>query len=136
LAAPLIAGNDLRHMSKETQEILTNKEAIAVDQDPLGIQGFKFESSDSVETWFKPLSNGAWAVCFLNRTKTPKSIDFNWQQKNVTDDIFNISASFASTEYKIHDVWTHKDAGTTKKPMKAELPGHDVLMLRLTPIPK
>ena len=39
LAAPLIAGNDLAHMSKETKSILTNKDVIAVDQDALGIQG-------------------------------------------------------------------------------------------------
>ena len=33
LAAPLIAGNDLRDISKETLEILTNPEAIAINQD-------------------------------------------------------------------------------------------------------
>ena len=44
LAAPLISGNDLRHMSKETSEILMNKEVIAVDQDRLGIEGFRYSS--------------------------------------------------------------------------------------------
>ena len=67
LAAPLIAGNDLRHISRETLEILTNKEVIAVNQDALGVEGFKYSAKDGVEVWFKPLSNDAWAMCFLNR---------------------------------------------------------------------
>lgn len=39
MAAPLIAGNDLRNMPPDVKEILTNKEVIAVDQDALGRQG-------------------------------------------------------------------------------------------------
>ena len=54
-AAPLISGNDLQHMSKETREILTNKEVIAVNQDALGVEGFKYSAKDGVEVWFKPL---------------------------------------------------------------------------------
>jgi len=49
LAAPLIAGNDLRKMSKTTLDILTNREVIAVDQDSLGIEGFKYADNDSLE---------------------------------------------------------------------------------------
>lgn len=136
LAAPLLAGNDIRNMSKETLDILTNKEAIAVDQDLMGIQGFKFASADSVETWFKPLKDGDWALCFLNRTRVAKPIEFNWTQQNVVDDLNNLSANFAGIEYKIRNIWTRQDAGTTKKPLKTVLPGHDVLMLRLTPVKK
>jgi len=58
LAAPLIAGNDLRTMSKTTLEILTNKEAVAIDQDSLGIQGFRQTNADSLEIWYKPLKGG------------------------------------------------------------------------------
>ena len=39
LAAPLMAGNDVRNMTPEIRDILTNKEVIAVNQDPLGSQG-------------------------------------------------------------------------------------------------
>ena len=55
LAAPLISGNDLRHMSPETLEILTNKEVIAVNQDALGVEGFAYSANEGVEVWFKPL---------------------------------------------------------------------------------
>ncbi|NBP69403.1 MAG: glycoside hydrolase family 27 protein, partial [Cytophagia bacterium] len=66
LAAPLMMGNDVRNMKKETIEILTNKEVIAIDQDALGIEGFRHTTIDSVEVWVKPLVNEQWAVCFLN----------------------------------------------------------------------
>src|SRR5690606_16476877 len=76
MASPLIAGNDLRKMSRETLAILTNKDVIAVDQDPLGIQGFKYMNGISkveVDFWFKPLTNGDWALAILNRTDKPKT---------------------------------------------------------------
>jgi alpha-galactosidase len=50
LAAPLMAGNDLRNMSPETREILTNKEVIAVDQDPLGRQGERVRKDGSAKS--------------------------------------------------------------------------------------
>ncbi|MBN1951020.1 MAG: glycoside hydrolase family 27 protein [Bacteroidales bacterium] len=131
LAAPLIAGNDIRSMKPEVLEILTNKDAIAIDQDSLGIQGFRYQVADSVETWFKPLENGDWAVCFLNRNPTTRDITFNWSTENVVDAIFGFDANFKENEYSLYNVWTHKKAGTTKKPLKATIPGNDVLMMRL-----
>jgi alpha-galactosidase len=136
LAAPLIAGNDLRHMTRETLEILTNKEAIAIDQDPLGIQGFKYSAIDSVEAWCKPLKDGDWAICFLNRTKTIKPLEFDWLQHRVVDELNNLKANFEGTEYIVRNIWTHEQTGTTKSILKTDLPGHDVLMLRLTPVKK
>ena len=80
LAAPLIAGNDMRKMDESTKNILTNKEVIAVNQDALGIEALKYSDKDSLQIWFKPLSNDEWAVCFLNRSSKAKQIDFNWQK--------------------------------------------------------
>lgn len=131
IAAPLIAGNDLRNMSKQTLDILTNKEAVNVNQDKLGIQGWKFSTKDSLETWFKPLENGNWAVCFLNRSKAPQSISFDWKNSIVTDTLSKRSLDSKSVTYQIRNVWTKKDAGTTKSALKAVVPGHDVLMLTL-----
>jgi alpha-galactosidase len=131
LAAPLIAGNDIRSMNKETLDILTNKEVIAVDQDSLGIQGFKYTAIDSVIVWFKPLVKGDWAVCFLNRGSKDQSIEFNWKSQPVNDDQSGRNADFETIEYKIRNLWTKSDAGTTKKTLKYEVPGHDALLLRL-----
>lgn len=131
IAAPLIAGNDLRKMSAETINILTNQEVIAVNQDELGIQGFKETVKDSVETWYKPLKNGDWAVCFLNRSKSPKTIDMNWQASVVKDSFAKRELNAMNTVFKLRNMWTKKDLGTTKKALKAVVPAQDVLMLRL-----
>jgi alpha-galactosidase len=134
LAAPLIAGNDLVHMSKETTEILTNKEAIAVDQDALGIQGFKFLTERDLEIWVKPLSNDEWAFCFLNRGMEEKIIDFTWSDYIVKDDLKGKSCDFRQTEYKIRDLWMHNDLGTSKDPFKTKIQSHDVRFLKLSPV--
>jgi alpha-galactosidase len=132
LAAPLIAGNDLRAMSKETLEILTNKDVIAVDQDPLGIQGFRFSTDGVLEIWFKPLANEAWAMCVLNRSPRAQKVVFDWKAKPVADDLSKREARFDAVKYSLRDLWTKKDRGTTEKPLDAEVPAHDVLVLRLT----
>jgi alpha-galactosidase len=132
LASPLIAGNDLRSMTEDTKSVLTNKDVIAVNQDASGIQGFRYSNKDSIQTWFKPLANGEWAVCFVNRGSVPKTIEFNWQAENVVDNVFNKNLDTKTTTYKLRDLWTKKDAGTTKKPLKSTIQPHDVLMLRLT----
>ena len=62
LAAPLLAGNDLSKMTPETLAILTNPEVIAVDQDPLGIQGHRVAQEGQLEVWVKPLADGSKAV--------------------------------------------------------------------------
>ncbi|MDZ7261400.1 MAG: glycoside hydrolase family 27 protein, partial [candidate division KSB1 bacterium] len=132
LAAPLIAGNDLRNMSQETREILTNKEVIAVDQDSLGIQGFRYRAEDNVEIWFKPLVKGDWAMCVLNRKHTPQKLTFDWKKEAVGDAFSRREARFATTVYRVRDLWKKKDLGTTRQALSAEVPGHDVLMLRLS----
>lgn len=132
LAAPLMAGNDIRSMTKETVATLTNKDAIAVDQDLLGIEGFRYSNKDSIQIWFKPLQNGEWAACFVNRNSGPVKINFNWKAEAVTDPMSKESLNASNTSYKIRDLWTKKNIGTTQNAFTAELPAHDVFLLRLT----
>jgi alpha-galactosidase len=133
LAAPLIAGNDLRSMSAQTKDILTNKEIIAINQDPLGIQGFKYGMKDSVETWCKPLSNGDWAIAFLNRNKNKRvTINFDWQQEEIIDTVFHRTLNAGKNIYKIRNAWTMQDAGNTTKSISGIVPPHDILVLRLS----
>jgi alpha-galactosidase len=147
LAAPLIAGNDMTAMSAETREILTNPEAIAVDQDALGIEGFKYPlpahpvtpgprkptapPKAGVEIWFKPLAGGDWAMCLLNRNPAAKKATFKWNQEKVSDPLAKREANFSTTQYRLRNLWTQADLGSTRAPLKAEIPGHDCLMLRL-----
>jgi len=67
LAAPLLAGNDIRDMKPNIAGILMNKEAIAVDQDKLGKQGVRVAKNGDLEVWSKPLADGGHAVGLFNR---------------------------------------------------------------------
>ncbi len=131
LAAPLIAGNDLRTMSEATRSILTNDEVIAVDQDPLGIQGFKYSVDRDLEIWFKPLEDEDWAMCILTRGSSPQKVEFVWRDEDVTDDFSERETLFKSRLYRVRDLWTGEDLGTTRQTLTAEVLGHDVLMVRL-----
>jgi len=136
ICAPLIAGTNIQKASDETIEILTNEEAISVNQDKLGIQGLRISKQDSLETWYKPLDNGDWAVCFLNRNAKAKEINYNWTEQKIVDEFAKRSTDFSTINYTIRDLWSHKELGNTQTILKAVVPTHDVLMLRLTPLKK
>jgi alpha-galactosidase len=124
LAAPLMAGNDVRHMTPEIRAVLTDRDVIAIDQDALGKQGWRFRAETGREIWLKQLSDGAWAVCLLNTGETAAdlSIDFPhvWQ--------------FSAGKFSIRDLWAKKDVGTTEEIFAAHIESHDVALLRLTPL--
>lgn len=133
LAAPLIAGNDLREMSPETVDILTNEKMIAINQDSLGVQAFKYNTEDGLETWFKPLSNGEWAVTFLNRADEEKNVEFDWEKHKIQDPDFDYAVDFNETTFKVEDIWRDKNLKDTDKKLKARISPHDVLTFRLSP---
>lgn len=129
LAAPLIAGNDVRNMTPEITAILTNKEAIAIDQDPLGKQGFRFYRDDEREIWIRDLENGDVAVLVLNATDDKRVTEVD--AKHLIDGYL-----WNSKEWGIRDIWQGKDLGTTlENPVIArELDPHDVMFFRLSKI--
>jgi alpha-galactosidase len=120
LAAPLMAGNDLRNMEKPIIEILTNADVIAVDQDKMGKQGYKIVDQGDYEVWTKDLEKGDAAYCFLNRSQTAMPLTIDWKKLGVLG------------YYKLKDLWAGKNAGTTQSVYQATLPPHSVILLRLT----
>jgi beta-glucosidase len=129
LAAPLMAGNDLREMSNETREILTNRDVIAVNQDPLGVQGYRHRVvAGAVEVWARPLASGDWAFTFLNRSNAPFKTSFDWTTPAVADPLSNRKLEGL---YAIRDLWSKQSRGDTSAPFVAEIPPHDVVMVRL-----
>jgi len=123
LAAPLMAGNDLRTMSVETRDILTNREVIAVDQDPLGKQGSRVRRDGDLEVWSRPLADGSRAVILFNRGTKPAEIAVTWPEIGYT----------AGLSARVRDLWQHKDMGTFRGGYKAVALGHSVVMVRITP---
>ena len=132
LAAPLIAGNDLRAMSAETRRILTRREIIAIDQDSLGVQGWPHETrADGVQIWFKPLAGGDWAMAVLNRAEEPRSVRFDFAHADVNDGLSGRTAKFGGTRYALLELWSGRDAGTTASMLTITVPPHDVMLYRL-----
>lgn len=66
MAAPLLMSNDLRHISPQAKALLQNKDVIAINQDPLGKQGYRLRKEDNIEVWERPLTDLAWAVAMVN----------------------------------------------------------------------
>jgi alpha-galactosidase len=133
LAAPLAAGNDLRKMSAETREILTNKKMIAIDQDGLGLSAFKMDMPDSVELWVRPLQNDCWALCFFNRTGSTRKINLDWKNLPISDALSGRKVNFGETIYGGVNVWDNKVSSykRTDKKLEYSLPSHDVLVLNM-----
>src|SRR6185437_9428042 len=119
LAAPLIMGNDLTRMTPYTVEILTNREVIAVDQDPLGKQGFRVAQEGSFEVWMKPMSDGSKVVGLFNRQRTAEQITANFAQIGIRG------------EATVRDLWLKKDVGTFKDSYSAYVPPHGVVLVKI-----
>jgi alpha-galactosidase len=133
LAAPLIAGNDIRRMSPQTRSILQRRAVIAIDQDALGVQGWRHAVDDGLEYWFRPLQGGDWAFMALNRHAAPRHIRFDWRAQTVHDELSHRDADLARRRYALRDLWRDQDVGDTSRALEAEVGGQDVLLLRLTP---
>ncbi len=120
LAAPLLAGNDLSKMTPSTLALLTNREVIAVDQDPLGRQGDRVSAVGPTEIWSKPLSNGAQAVGLFNRADTEETITFR------PHDI-----GFAKG-FKLRDLWQGKDLNVTGDSYTVTVPAYGAILLKVS----
>jgi alpha-galactosidase len=119
-AAPLLAGNDIRTMSEATKSILLNKEVIAVDQDPLGKQASPVKHGD-LETWIKPLADGAVAVGVVNLGSAAAKATVN-----------AIDLQLGGTPKTARDLWSHKDVKFADGNYSAMVPSHGVLMLKVS----
>jgi len=99
LAAPLMAGNDLRTMSDSVKRILTAPEVIEINQDVRGIQGHKVYDSGDVEVYNKTLRDGTTTVLMLNKGREPADITVTWDKIGL------------SGRQKVRDLWERKDLG-------------------------
>lgn len=147
MAAPLILGNDITNMTPETLAIITNREMIAVDQDPLGVQGLRLKKDGDLQYWFKPLSDGDWAFCILNTGDAAVTVPVDWTALEVNDELSGRSTSFGSVNYTVKDIWNPvakpfmtliKGKGKQRGKLvpvntQVVVGSHDVAAFRLTP---
>lgn len=130
LAAPLMAGNDIREMSKETKEILTNKEMIDVNQDKLGKQAFCLRDNGDYEIWIKKLSGDEKAVCLLNRADETKTVEVNLPViLKATESYWSIDP-YQLQDYRIRDLWQHEEIKPKGEIMEVKMTPHSVKVYR------
>ncbi len=133
MAAPIMAGNDLRNMPDDVKEILTNPEVIAINQDSLGNQAIRFIDMGDHEIWFKRLQNNEVAICFVNRSELPWKLNYNWADIAIHH---QGSIYFNRETYSLYNVWEQKQEGNTDKVLKKEINPHGVLLYRMQKMEK
>ncbi|MDH6247396.1 glycoside hydrolase family 27 protein [Mycobacterium sp. OTB74] len=121
LSAPLLAGNDVRSMSPQTRELLTDRDVIAIDQDSLAAPVHPLPAASQVLV--KSLSDGAVAVAFYNAGDKEAGI-----KATATD------VGLAQRDcYRVRDLWSHTDS-TTSGPLGGDtVAPHAITLLRVTP---
>jgi alpha-galactosidase len=119
LAAPLLAGNDLRDMTQGIKDILMNREVIAVDQDKAGHQGKRLSQSGTQEIWVRDLDRNAKAVALFNRGGDAARMSVKWSDLGVKG------------KAKARDLWAHADVKVEGAEFTASVPSHGVVMLKV-----
>ena len=130
--SPLIAGNDIGSMSDATRRILTQRAVIALNQDELGIQAWRFMNDGQLDMYAKPLANDQWALMFLNRADKPRSYRFDWTAHLVSDGLSHREVDFGKHRYSYADLW-NGGRGDTARPLAMTVPAHGVVLVRLAP---
>jgi alpha-galactosidase len=119
LAAPLLAGNDLRTMTDETKSILMNTEVIAIDQDPDARPVKKISEQGSLVVAARPLLHQDWAVGLFNRGGAAAKVTVTWKEMGLRGKL------------QVRDLWAHKDLGRVADQFSAEVPSHGVVLIRV-----
>jgi alpha-galactosidase len=122
LAAPLLAGNDLTKMSPEVKSILTNRDVIAIDQDPLGKQASRAYSDGEVDVWMRHLDGGAMAIAVVNAADQGRFSSHPFH--------LNLARLGLHGPQQAKDLWSGKDISLTNG-MPIELASHDVLLVKI-----
>lgn len=121
--SPLLAGNDLRKMSKETIEILTNKEVIALNQDKGFYQGrrLKVDEKSGLEIWEKKLDKDHKGKAIVLYNPTGKEISYSLKTNEIG----------LNKNVVLRDLWAHKDLGKLSQNSNFSIPKHGVVCLKV-----
>ncbi len=119
LAAPLLAGNDLRDMTQSIKDILMNREVIAIDQDPAGRQGKRLSQTGDQEVWVRDLAGGAKAIALFNRGGDAARITVKWADMGVDPGA------------TARDLWAHADVKLSGPGYSATVASHGVVLLKV-----
>ena len=123
MAAPLIAGLDIRSMSPEARSILGNSDLIRIDQDRLGQAGERVRSDGNTEVWVRNLQNGDRAVALRNRSDAELRLSATASE-----------VGLHARQYLVREVWTHQTDVQRSLELSALVPAHGVVIYRVHPL--
>jgi alpha-galactosidase len=121
LAAPLLAGNDVRDMTDEIKSVLLNKEVIAIDQDPEAMPIREVSNQDNKTVLMRPLKGNDVALAMFNRTDDTVEMSVRWRDLGI-----------GARKRKARDLWKHEDVDVSADEFKATVPKHGVVLLKVT----
>lgn len=139
MAAPLIAGTDLRTASAATLAIYTNTDVIALDQDALGVQGRLLTSAGGLFVFAKPLVGGDVAVALFNANDHSERMSTTAAAVGITlptgsaGDAAGSAGAAAGSKARpltLTDLWS-KQATTASSVISAVVPGHATVLYRV-----
>jgi alpha-galactosidase len=120
MAAPLIAGNDIRNASAATLSILNNTDLIAVNQDSLGLQAVQVSFDGTRRVLAKQLANGDVAVAMLNQGNTTTTISTTANAVGKT-----------GSSFTLRNLWTGATSTTTGA-ISTSVPAHGTAVFRVS----
>lgn len=122
MAAPLIAGNNISTMNDTIREILTAPELIAVNQDPLGVQGTRIRNDNGLQVWKKPLSDGSIAVALLNLSPNPAEMSVSLEEAGLKNGVNSM----------VRNLWDRNDLDSVTTGFKTKVASHGVVVVKIT----
>ncbi|KAG9237373.1 glycoside hydrolase superfamily [Amylocarpus encephaloides] len=122
--SPLLIGADVRTLSRASLETLMNQEIIALNQDPLGLPAVVVWEADdkSAQIYGKELQDKSYGVAMLNRGSSTREMSIS-PRRDLT---------IPWDEYRVRDLWRHKDRGPYDVPFGVEVMAHEARVFRLS----
>ncbi len=121
VAAPFIFSGDITRLDEFTLSLLTNDEIIEVDQDPLGMPGYRVSKTGDSEVWMRKLEDGSLAVGLFNRSEKRSEVTALWNDLGI------------SGKQKVRDLWRQKEIGKFNNKLTREVPARGVVMVKIRP---
>ena len=120
LSAPLLIGCDMTKLDPFTQALLSNDEALDINQDPLGKPAQLVSSELQVgEVWARPLFDGTRAVGLVNPNPWASTITVRWADLGL------------SGPQPARDLWMHENLGKLSQSYSVSVPAHGVVLLKI-----
>ncbi len=121
MSSPLLVGCDMRNMKPETVDLLTNKELIALNQDPLHLQAYVADKIGDVYVMVKDIEKhfgNTRAIALYNPSDKPQTVDVDLEKLELGGKV------------KLRDLINRKDAGAFTKECRMTVPAHGVVVLK------